>query len=289
MEFGNKTAEILVEALPYISKFRGSVIVIKYGGHAMLNKEIQEKVISDIVLMRYVGMNPIIVHGGGPDINYWLEKDHYISQFIDGLRVTDQYVLDIAQMVLVGKVNQEIVALLQKHGGNGIGLSGIDGGILKAEKKKYYNHLGEFVDLGYVGDIVDVKTNLIQKAISEEYIPVISPIALGDGGERFNINGDTAAAAIAAAMKADKFFLLTDTDGILDKNGQRISRLNYLEMNKMIDDSIVYGGMLPKVNCCRYALEHGVKSAHIINGKLLHSLLLELFTDDGVGTMIVEE
>ncbi len=289
MEFGNKTAEILVEALPYISKFRGSIIVIKYGGHAMLDKALQEKVISDIVLMRYVGMNPIIVHGGGPDINFWLEKEQYSSRFIDGLRVTDQYVLDIAQMVLVGKVNQEIVALLQKHGGNGIGLSGIDGGILKAKKKVHLSPTGKMIDLGYVGEIVDVQTNLIKKAIAEEYIPVISPIALGMDGGRFNINGDTAAAAIASAMNADKFFLLTDTDGILDAQGSRIGQLNKEKISRLIADKTIYGGMLPKTQCCLDAINEGVKTAHIINGTVPHSLLLEIFTDDGIGTMITEE
>lgn len=219
MEFGNHTAEVLVEALPYIKKFYGTTIVIKYGGHAMVDKEMREKVISDIVLMRFVGMNPILVHGGGPDINYQLEKENYQSKFVDGLRVTDSEVLDIAQMVLVGKVNQEIVALLQKHGGNAVGLSGIDGGTIQAKKKLHYDKEHHPVDLGYVGEITDIRPALIRNALEKEYIPVISPIGLDEQGGRYNINGDTAAAAIAAALKADKFFLLTDTDGILD-NGR---------------------------------------------------------------------
>ena len=225
MEFGNHTAEVLVEALPYIKKFYGTTIVIKYGGHAMVDKEMREKVISDIVLMRFVGMNPILVHGGGPDINYQLEKENYQSKFVDGLRVTDSEVLDIAQMVLDGKVNQEIVALLQKHGGNAVGLS--------------------------------------------------------------DINGDTAAAAIAAALKADKFFLLTDTDGILDKDGQRISQVTTDGLDALKADGTISGGMIPKAACCQHAIQKGVASAHIINGQMQHSLLLELFTDDGVGTMVV--
>ena len=230
MEFGNHTAEVLVEALPYIKKFYGNTIVIKYGGHAMVDKTMREKVISDIVLMRYVGMNPILVHGGGPDINYWLEKENYQCKFVDGLRVTDNEVLEIAQMVLIGKVNQEIVALLQKHGGKAVGLSGIDGGTIQAKKKLHYDKNNQLVDLGFVGEITDIHPELILNALSKEYIPVISPIGLDENGGRYNINGDTAAAAVAAALKADKFFLLTDTDGILDQSGARISKLSLIHI-----------------------------------------------------------
>lgn len=287
MEFGNHTAEVLVEALPYIKKFYGTTIVIKYGGHAMVDKEMREKVISDIVLMRFVGMNPILVHGGGPDINYQLEKENYQSRFVDGLRVTDSEVLDIAQMVLVGKVNQEIVALLQKHGGNAVGLSGIDGGTIQAKKKLHYDKEHHPVDLGYVGEITDIRPELIRNALEKEYIPVISPIGLDEQGGRYNINGDTAAAAIAAALKADKFFLLTDTDGILDKDGQRISQVTTDGLDALKADGTISGGMIPKAACCQHAIQNGVASAHIINGQMQHSLLLELFTDDGVGTMVV--
>ncbi len=287
MDFGNHTAEVLVEALPYIKKFYGKTIVIKYGGHAMIDKKMREKVISDIVLMRYVGMNPILVHGGGPDINYWLEKENYQSKFIDGLRVTDQEVLEIAQMVLIGKVNQEIVALIQKHGGKAVGLSGIDGGTIQAKKKLHYDKNNQPVDLGFVGEITEIKPELIDNALAKEYIPVISPIGLDENGGRYNINGDTAAAAVAAALKADKFFLLTDTDGILDADGKRISKVTNELVDHMEKDGTIYGGMIPKVNCCKYAVENGVQSAHIINGQTMHSLLLELFTDDGVGTMFI--
>lgn len=286
MEFGNHTAEVLVEALPYIKKFRGNTIVIKYGGHAMVDKAVREKVISDIVLMRYVGMNPVLVHGGGPDINHWLEKENYQCKFVDGLRVTDQEVLEIAQMVLIGKVNQEIVALLQKHGGKAVGLSGIDGGTIEATKKMYYDQNHQLVDLGFVGEITKVNPELIYNALSKEYIPVISPIGLDENGGRYNINGDTAAAAVAAALNADKFFLLTDTDGILNQNGERISQVTSAELDAMETDGTIYGGMIPKAKCCQYAIDNGVQSAHIINGEMQHSLLLELFTDDGVGTMV---
>lgn len=286
MEFGNHTAEVLVEALPYIKKFYGNTIVIKYGGHAMVDKTMREKVISDIVLMRYVGMNPILVHGGGPDINYWLEKENYQCKFVDGLRVTDSEVLEIAQMVLIGKVNQEIVALLQKHGGKAVGLSGIDGGTIQAKKKIHFDKNNQPVDLGFVGEITDIHPELIHNALAKEYIPVISPIGLDENGGRYNINGDTAAAAVAAALKADKFFLLTDTDGILDQSGQRISKLTSGDLDTLQNDSVIYGGMIPKAKCCQFAIDNGVQSAHIINGQMQHSLLLELFTDDGVGTMV---
>lgn len=286
MEFGNHTAEVLVEALPYIKKFYGNTIVIKYGGHAMVDKTMREKVISDIVLMRYVGMNPILVHGGGPDINYWLEKENYQCKFVDGLRVTDSEVLEIAQMVLIGKVNQEIVALLQKHGGKAVGLSGIDGGTIQAKKKLHYDKNNQLVDLGFVGEITDIHPELIHNALSKEYIPVISPIGLDEAGGRYNINGDTAAAAVAAALKADKFFLLTDTDGILDQSGERISKLTSADLDILQEEGVIYGGMIPKAKCCQFAIDNGVQSAHIINGQMQHSLLLELFTDDGVGTMV---
>jgi acetylglutamate kinase len=286
MEFGNHTAEVLVEALPYIKKFYGNTIVIKYGGHAMTDKAVREKVIADIVLMRFVGMNPVLVHGGGPEINRWLEKEHHESTFIDGLRVTDDEVLDIAQMVLIGKVNQDIVALLQKHGGMGLGLSGIDGGLIQAKKKIHYDKENRPVDLGHVGEIIEIRPELILNSISKEYIPVISPIGLDEKGNRYNINGDTAAAAIAAALHADKFFLLTDTNGILDKDGKRISRVTIDDFESMKNDGVIYGGMLPKTACCSFAIENGVTSAHIINGQTPHSLLLELFTDEGVGTMV---
>ena len=250
MEFGNHTAEVLVEALPYIKKFYGNTIVIKYGGHAMVDKTMREKVISDIVLMRYVGMNPILVHGGGPDINYWLEKENYQCKFVDGLRVTDSEVLEIAQMVLIGKVNQEIVALLQKHGGKAVGLSGIDGGMIQAKKKLHYDKNNQLVDLGFVGEITDIHPELIHNALAKEYIPVISPIGLDEFGGRYNINGDTAAAAVAAALKADKFFLLTDTDGILDKSGERISKITSVDLDTLQEDGVIYGGMIPKAKCC---------------------------------------
>lgn len=289
MEFCSHTAEVLVEALPYIKKFHGNTIVIKYGGHAMVDEDTQVNIISDIVLMRFVGMSPVIVHGGGPDINQWLKKDQVVSNFVDGLRVTDQATLNIAQMVLVGKVNQKIVSMIQELGANGIGFSGIDGGTLMAHKLAHKTQSGESVDLGFVGEIESVNPDLILTAIEKSYIPVISPIALGHDGNRYNINSDTVAAAVAAAIEADKFFLITDTDGILNENKERISRINIEQMQNLIDSGVISGGMIPKANCCADAISNGVHNAHIINGKTPHSLLLELFTDDGVGTMVTKE
>lgn len=287
MEFGNHTAEVLVEALPYIKKFYGTTIVIKYGGHAMVDKEMREKVISDIVLMRFVGMNPILVHGGGPEINYSLKRKIIRAKFVDGLARDRQRGAGHCADGAVGKVNQEIVALLQKHGGNAVGLSGIDGGTIQAKKKLHYDKEHHPVDLGYVGEITDIRPALIRNALEKEYIPVISPIGLDEQGGRYNINGDTAAAAIAAALKADKFFLLTDTDGILDKDGHRISQVTTDGLDALKADGTISGGMIPKAACCQHAIQNGVASAHIINGQMQHSLLLELFTDDGVGTMVV--
>lgn len=289
MDFSRHTAEVLVEALPYINKFRGHTIVIKYGGHAMVNKETQINIISDIVLMRFVGINPIIVHGGGPEINYWLEKEDVESEFVDGLRVTDYQTLDIAQMVLIGKVSQKIVAMIQELGAKGVGISGIDGGTLRGNKHRHTTQEGKHVDLGFVGDIVSVNNELILTAVEREFIPVISPIALGKGGSRYNVNSDTVASAVAAAVQADKFFLITDTDGILDESKKRISRINLREMKELINNQTISGGMIPKAECCCHAIESGVSKAHIINGKMPHSLLLELFTDDGVGTMVTKE
>ena len=268
------TAEILVEALPYIRKLYGKTIVIKYGGHAMTDPEIKEKVISDIILMRYIGINPVIVHGGGPEINNQLAKDGVASKFIDGLRVTDKETMKIAQMVLVGKINQELVGLI--------------GGMIKA-KKLYLHKEGEDVDLGYVGEVEKVQTDLIDQAIAQGYIPVIAPIGCDENGEVYNINADYAAGSIAAGIGADKLFMLTDIDGVLDKEKNKISLLTFADMEEKIKDGTIQGGMIPKVECCKAAINKGVRKVHIVNGTTEHSILLELFTDKGIGTMVVKE
>ena len=283
-----KTAQVLVEALPYIKKFFGKTVVIKYGGHAMNNPVIKKKVISDIVLMKFVGINPVVVHGGGPAINYWVEKNGGQPEFINGLRVTDKATMEIAQMVLVGQINQEIVGLIQQQGGKALGLSGVDGGTITAQKK-ILTQDGNEIDLGFVGEVAAVNNALIHQAIDNGYIPVISPIGCDEQGEIYNINADYAAASIAASLQADKLFLLTDINGVLDENEKVISVLDFAAAAAYRQQGIIRGGMIPKVDCCIEAINKGVKSVHIVNGCLDHSLLLELFTDAGIGTMVIKE
>ena len=283
-----KTAQVLVEALPYIKKFFGKTVVIKYGGHAMNNPVIKKKVISDIVLMKFVGINPVVVHGGGPAINYWVEKNGGQPEFINGLRVTDKATMEIAQMVLVGQINQEIVGLIQQQGGKALGLSGVDGGTITAQKKILAQD-GNEIDLGFVGEVAAVNNALIHQAIDNGYIPVISPIGCDEQGEIYNINADYAAASIAASLQADKLFLLTDINGVLDENEKVISVLDFATAAAYRQQGIIRGGMIPKVDCCIEAINKGVKSVHIVNGCLDHSLLLELFTDAGIGTMVIKE
>ena len=281
------TAQVLVEALPYIKKLSGKTVVIKYGGHAMNNDTMKEKVISDIVLMKFVGINPVIVHGGGPAINYWVEKEGGEPQFINGLRVTDKSTMDIAQMVLVGRINQEIVALIQKLGGKAMGLSGVDGGTIMAKKKEMYVD-GEAVDLGYVGEVDYINPDLINQAIDHDYIPVISPIGCDANGAVYNINADYAAGSIAESLKADKMFMLTDINGVRDDQNNVISVLNFENAEAYKQNGVISGGMIPKVDCCMDAIRGGVNSVHIVDGCFDHSMLLELFTDEGVGTMVVK-
>lgn len=288
LEKAMKTAQVLVEALPYIKKFAGKTVVIKYGGHAMHNDIMKEKVISDIVLMKFVGINPVIVHGGGPAINYWIEKNGGESEFINGLRVTDKATMEIAQMVLVGKINQEIVGLIQKLGGKAMGLSGVDGATILAKKKEMIVN-GEEVDLGYVGEVAEINADLMNQAIANDYIPVISPIGCDAEGHVYNINADYAAGSIAASLKADKLFLLTDINGVQDDNENTISILNFDIAEEYKKKGVIRGGMIPKIDCCMDAIRGGVKSVHIVDGCLEHSMLLEMFTNEGIGTMVVEK
>ena len=288
MKTAMKTAQVLVEALPYIKKFSGKTVVIKYGGHAMNNDIMKEKVISDIVLMKFVGINPVIVHGGGPAINYWIGKSGKESRFINGLRVTDKDTMEVAQMVLVGQINQEIVALIQKLGGKAMGISGVDGGTIIARKKEMLVD-GQPADLGYVGEVAEINTELINQAIDHGFIPVISPIGCDANGQVYNINADYAAGSIAASLHADKLFMLTDINGVQDDNETVISVLNFAKAEEYKNKGIIRGGMIPKVDCCMDAIRGGVNSVHIVNGCMDHSMLLELFTDEGIGTMVVKE
>ncbi|HOQ00924.1 MAG TPA: acetylglutamate kinase [Acetivibrio clariflavus] len=290
MESIIKKAEILVEALPYIQKLWGKTVVIKYGGNAMINDELKSSVMEDITLLKYIGMNPVVVHGGGPEINKALDKFDIKSQFINGLRVTDSSTMEIAQMVLVGKTNKEIVSLLNKMGGKAIGLCGIDGNLIECEQYKA-NVDGKDIDLGYVGKITKINSKLIELIAKDEYIPVVAPIGVGKDGQSYNINADTVAGEIAAALKAEKLILLTDIEGVkMNKDSNEIiPALTVDEALKLIDQKVIDGGMIPKVLGCIDALNKGVGRTHIIDGRIPHCLLLEIFTNKGIGTMIMKE
>jgi acetylglutamate kinase len=280
-----KKAGILIDALPYIQKFAGKTVVIKYGGNAMINEELKNSVMEDITLLKFIGLNPIVVHGGGPDISKALNDHGVKSQFINGLRVTDEMTMKIAQQVLVGKTNKEIVALLNTKGGRAVGISGIDGSFI--ECKKQYTYVdGVETDIGYVGDIVHVKPCLLDLLASDQYIPVIAPIGTDEDGNSYNINADTVAAAIAAATKAEKLILLTDVEGIKDEDGNVIFEAHKDEIHEMIDNGVINGGMIPKVLGCVEAIDAGVTGVHIIDGRIPHCLLLEIFTKTGIGTLI---
>jgi acetylglutamate kinase len=285
-------AEILIEALPYIKRFYNKTIVIKYGGHAMVDDELKDKFAQDVVMMKYIGINPVIVHGGGPQIGTLLKKLGKESKFIQGMRVTDEETMNIVEMVLVGTVNKEIVGLINRHGGNAVGLSGKDGNLIKAEKyylseEKVKNTPPEIIDIGLVGKVKTINSELIVSLSQNSFIPVIAPTGIGDAGETYNINADVVAGEIAAALQAEKLLLLTDVPGVLDKNKQLINTMNNKKALKLIDDGIVEGGMFPKIKCCLKALKGGVKKTHIIDGRLKHAILLEVFTDKGIGTEIV--
>ena len=292
MEQGLGKARVLVEALPYIQKFAGKTVVIKYGGHAMIDPVLKESVIMDVLLLHSVGIRPVVVHGGGPEINAMLKKVGIESQFVKGLRVTDAQTMEIAQMVLLGKLNTEMVSLLNRFGGKGVGLSGKDAQLLMATKKpmQMANSQGEMedVDLGCVGEIQSVTPDILNTLLGHGYIPVISPVASGENGETYNVNADTVAGKIAEALHADKLLLLTDVSGILrdvTDPDSLISTISREEVTTLVDQGVLTGGMLPKVECAVSALEGGVGSVHILDGRLSHAILLELFTDGGIGTM----
>jgi len=286
-------AAVLVEALPYIKEFYGKTVVIKYGGHAMLNPELKEAVLTDTVLMKYVGMNPVIVHGGGPEITDMLKRIGKESRFVGGLRVTDKETMEIVEMVLVGKINKEIVTMINRIGGRAVGLSGKDGDLFEAVKKyrKVRTPEGgeEMVDIGFVGDISRVNPEIVNTVISEGYIPVVAPVAVGQDGQSYNVNADYAAGRLAAALGADKLIILTDVEGIMADRSDPASLFSVLKADSiptLIDRGIIEGGMIPKVECCLDALAGGVKTTHILDGRELHSILLELLTDKGIGTMV---
>ncbi|MCX5835617.1 MAG: acetylglutamate kinase [Deltaproteobacteria bacterium] len=285
-------AEILLEALPYIRRFYNKTIVIKYGGHAMVDEELKDLFAKDVVMMKYIGIHPVVIHGGGPQIGSFLKKLGKDSRFVQGMRVTDEETMDIVEMVLVGKVNQEIVGLINRHGGKAVGLSGKDGSLIRAEKyylseEKAKDTPSEIIDIGLVGKVTSINSGLIAAIENEGFIPVIAPTGVGDNGETYNINADIVAGEVAAALKAEKLVLLTDVEGVLDENNRLIKTMNNQEVNDMIQAGIIKGGMFPKVKCCMKALKGGVSKAHIIDGRLKHAVLLEIFTDMGIGTEIV--
>lgn len=276
-------ANVLVQALPYIQKYYNKTVVIKYGGNAMINEELKDAVMTDIVLLSLVGINVVLVHGGGPEINDMLKKIGKESKFVNGLRYTDEETVDIVQMVLAGKVNKSLVQLLGAHKGKAIGLCGLDGGLLKAKQ------LGEG-ELGFVGEITDVDVTPVTDVISKGYIPVISTVAGGENGAVYNINADTAASKIASALHAEKLLLMTDVRGLLrdkDDESTLISVVNVSEVQALKNQGVICGGMIPKIDCCVEAVRRGVHRAHIIDGRIPHSILMEMLTDEGIGTMFL--
>ncbi len=285
MEITNKIrSQILIDALPYIQKYHDKVVVIKYGGNAMTNAELKEAVMSDIVLLNMVGIRVVLVHGGGPEINAMLGKLNIESKFIGGLRYTDEETIEVVQMVLAGKVNKELVAALQLHGGKALGLCGIDGQMILAEKKQ------NDVDLGFVGEIKKVQTKPIIDALNNGYVPIISTIGVGEDGRTYNINADTAAARIASCLRAENLILMTDIVGLLENKDDEktlISKVNVSDVPHLKNQGIISGGMIPKIDCCVEAVRRGVKRTSIIDGRVPHSILIELLSNEGVGTQFV--
>ncbi len=290
METIIKKAEILIEALPYIQKLHGKTVVIKYGGNAMINDELKNSVMEDITLLKYIGLNPVVVHGGGPDISSMLQRLDIKSEFMNGLRVTDKQTMEVAQMVLVGKTNKEIVSLINQKGGKAIGLCGIDGNLLECEQYKTMID-GAERDIGLVGRITKINSKVLEFMAQDEYIPVVAPIGVGADGRSYNINADTVASEIAAALKAEKLILLTDVEGVKTSRDscEVLHALTAAEVHDLIEKKIIDGGMIPKVLGCLDALESGVGRTHIIDGRISHCILLEIFTNKGIGTMIMKE
>ncbi|MBL1456581.1 MULTISPECIES: acetylglutamate kinase [unclassified Methylophaga] len=285
-------AQVLTEALPYIQRFSGKTLVIKYGGNAMIDETLKNSFARDVVLLKAVGINPVIVHGGGPQIGQLLAKIGKESEFINGMRVTDTETMDIVEMVLGGQVNKSIVNLINNHGGRAVGLTGKDGSLIFAEKMKFASQeeLGvdapEMIDLGYVGRVTSIDTSVIDMLIHSDFIPVIAPIGVGQDGQSYNINADLVAGKIAEVLQAEKLILLTNTPGLLDSDGTLLTGLNAKQVNDLIASGVIYGGMLPKIGCALDAVQAGVTSSHIIDGRVQHAVLLEMFTDEGVGTLI---
>ena len=292
IDSASQIAHVLIEALPYIKRFKGKTLVVKYGGNAMVDERLKNSFARDIVLLKLVGINPVVVHGGGPQIGKLLEKLGKTSQFVQGMRVTDEETMDVVEMVLGGLVNNEIVNLINQNGGSAVGLTGKDGDLIRAEKillqqTSPVTQLQESVDLGLVGKVKSIDPNIINVLVESDFIPVIAPIGVGDDGLSYNINADLVAGKVAEVLRAEKLILLTNTAGILDRDGALLTGLSLAEVDSLIEDGTISGGMIPKVHCATDALRAGVKSAHIIDGRVDHAVLLELLTDQGIGTQLV--
>jgi acetylglutamate kinase len=284
-------ANVLTEALPYIQRFTNKTIVVKFGGNAMVDDKLKEQFAQDIVLMKLVGMNPVVVHGGGPQIGSLLQQLNIESRFVDGMRVTDSQTMDVVEMVLGGSVNKQIVSLLNRNGGKAVGITGKDGQLIRARKMKV-NHQSpemtapEIIDIGHVGEVDHIDTSVLDMLINSNFVPVIAPIGVGADGSSYNINADLVAGKIAEVLHAEKLMLLTNVAGLLDKNGHVLTGLSTQQVDALIADGTIYGGMLPKIRCAQDAVKAGVTSSHIIDGRVPHAVLLEIFTDEGVGTLI---
>jgi acetylglutamate kinase len=284
-------ARVLTEALPYIQRFTGKTVVVKFGGNAMVDPQLHNSFARDIVLMKLVGINPVVVHGGGPQIGRLLEKLNISSRFVDGMRVTDQQTMDIVEMVLGGSVNKEIVASINKNGGKAIGVTGKDGQLIRARRLKVTRHspgldAPEILDIGQVGEVRQIDREILDVIIGSDFIPVIAPIGVDEQGNTYNINADLVAGKIAEVMQAEKLMLLTNVAGLLDANGQVLTGLSTARVDELIADGTVHGGMLPKIGCALDAVKSGVASSHIVDGRVAHAVLLEIFTDEGMGTKI---
>ncbi len=284
-------AHVLTEAMPYIRRFSEKTVVIKYGGNAMVDEKLKEGFARDIVLMKLVGINPVIVHGGGPQIGQLLERIGKKSEFVQGMRVTDEETMDVVEMVLGGLVNKEIVSLINSHGGRAVGLTGKDGGLIHARKLKVSRQspemqAPEIIDIGHVGEVASIDASVVDMLVHSDFIPVIAPIGVGEDGQAYNINADLVAGRMAEVLGAEKLILLTNTQGLLNKEGRLLTGLNPEQVNALIADGTIHGGMLPKIGCALSAVQSGVRAAHIIDGRVEHAVLVELFTDEGIGTLI---
>ncbi|MCG6968274.1 MAG: acetylglutamate kinase [Gammaproteobacteria bacterium] len=286
-----QTAKVLAESLPYIQRFSGKTIVIKYGGNAMVDEKLKDSFARDIVLMKTVGMNPVVVHGGGPQIGHYLAKIGKETEFVQGMRVTDSETMDVVQMVLGGLVNKEIVSLINRKGGNAVGLTGKDGDLIHANKLTFTKNAPEMnapeiIDIGHVGEVASIDPSIINLLVHGDFIPVIAPIGVGSDGQSYNINADIVAGKLAEVLHAEKLMLLTNIAGLLDKDNNLLTGLTIAQVDSLIADGTIHGGMLPKIRCALDAVQSGVHTAHIIDGRVQHAVLLEIFTDEGVGTLI---